>query len=51
MKPLRICSWYLARAIGVTRTPPDGAEFIEVKVEGGPPLFWPLVKRFERTAP
>jgi hypothetical protein len=37
-------SWYLARSIGVTKTPPeDGVEYIEVKIEGGPMLFWPVV--------
>jgi hypothetical protein len=38
---LLIRSWYLARAIGVTKTVPNG-KYIEVKVEGGPPLFWPM---------
>ncbi len=37
-------SWYLARSLGVTRTPPSsGVEYSEVKVEGGPLLFWPVV--------
>lgn len=39
---LAIRSWYLARDLGVTKTPPAGA-FIEVCVEGGPMLFWPLL--------
>ena len=41
---LVIRSWYLARSLGVTKTPPEtGVEYIEVKVEGGPLLFWPAV--------
>ena len=41
---LVIRSWYLARSLGVTKTPPeDGVEYIEVIVEGGPLLFWPAV--------
>jgi hypothetical protein len=41
---LIIVSWPLARSLGVTRTPPsEGEEYIEVRVEGGPMLFWVLV--------
>ena len=40
---LVIRSWYLARSLGVTKTPPeDGVDYIEVEVEGGPMLFWPV---------
>lgn len=39
---LTIQSWYLARSIGVTKHPPE-TEYIEVEVEGGPMLFWPLL--------
>ncbi len=47
-----IRSWYLARALGVTRKPPDiGAEYIEVQVEGGPPLFWTVIGRPEAATP
>ncbi|WP_183096965.1 hypothetical protein [Mesorhizobium sp. YM1C-6-2] len=47
-----IRSWYLARALGVTTKPPDiGAEYIEVRVEGGPPLFWTVIGRPESATP
>ena len=40
---LVIRSWYLARSLGVTKTPPEaGVDYNEVKVEGGPMLFWPV---------
>lgn len=40
---LTIVSWPLARSLGVTRTPPsEGIEYIEVRVEGGPMLFWKM---------
>jgi hypothetical protein len=43
---LVIRSWYLARSLGVTKTPPEvGVEYIEVEVEGGPLLFWPVIGR------
>jgi hypothetical protein len=45
---LLIRSWYLARAIGVTKTVPSG-QYIEVKVEGGPPLFWPIDAKLKET--
>lgn len=38
---LLITSWPIARWLGVTKSPPSpGEEYIEVKVEGGPPLWW-----------
>lgn len=46
---LVIRSWYLARSLGVTKTPPDaGVDYIEVKVEGGPMLFWPVVSKADK---
>lgn len=43
---LHILSPLLAFALGVTRTPPSsGVEYIEVKIEGGPMLFWPIDKK------
>lgn len=36
-------SWYLARALGVTKQiPSSGTEYFEVVIEGGPKLFWPI---------
>lgn len=47
-----IRSWYLARALGVTTKPPDiGTDYIEVRVEGGPPLFWTVIGRPEAATP
>lgn len=38
---LTITSQPIAMFLGVTRTPPsEGEEYIEVRVEGGPPLWW-----------
>ena len=41
MKALTLPSWYLARSLGVTKTPPEG-EYFAVVIEGGPMLFWPM---------
>ena len=39
---LLIRSWYLARSLGVTKQPPDdGIKYFDVKIEGGPKLWWP----------
>ncbi len=44
MRKLTITSQPIAIFLGVTRTPPsEGEEYIEVRVEGGPLLFWPVV--------
>ena len=46
---LAIRSWYLARSLGVTKSPPQaGVDYIEVKVEGGPMLFWPVVGKADK---
>lgn len=39
---LHIRSWYLARSLGITKQPPEECDWIEVVIEGGPMLFWPL---------
>lgn len=44
-----IRTWYLARALGVTKQiPSSGTEYFEVVIEGGPKLFWPLVPQLEK---
>lgn len=45
---LRITSWYLGRSIGVTKTPPESGDYFEVKIEGGPMLFWPIVPELRK---
>lgn len=48
---LHIRSWYLAREIGVTKTPPlPGIDYFEVVIEGGPALFWPIVPEPAKTS-
>jgi hypothetical protein len=46
---LVIRSWYLARSLGVTKSPPEaGVDYIAVEVEGGPMLFWPVVGKADK---
>lgn len=46
---LTLQSWYLARSLGVTKHPPEkGIDWIEVKIEGGPMLFWPIVPELRK---
>lgn len=46
---LTLQSWYLARALGVTKQiPSSGTEYFEVVIEGGPKLFWPITPELRK---
>jgi hypothetical protein len=47
---LVIRSWYLARSLGVTKAPPlPGILYLEIAIDGGPALFWPIVENPKET--